>query len=229
MRSILEIITFFTPLDERKSAEEKEAAIEDMVQTSMENSWENFKVTSWDTWSYSLHFYTIDSLRVELSVKKDEYMSDFYAPHMILTIGIDEIHFKKENIEAFLNTVTRFFSGVYKESYFISYDSKYSIIEMNSGKKYSIEDIKDVDLQSIFSEKNKNLLDSLLYLHYTLEERIKDFTSLEKDLNPLSTQRGVLESALFTTWIRKGEVQESLIKNRSVLHAQIEIILQYFS
>lgn len=74
---------------------------------------------------------------------------------------------------------------MYKKDYFVAYDTKFDLIEMNSGKKYSLDDIKNIDTASIASKKNKNLLDSLLYLHYTLDARIQDISSLEQDVKQL--------------------------------------------
>jgi hypothetical protein len=228
MRSILEVITFFTPIDTRDIVEKKESAIEDMVLTAMENSAEAFKKNISETQLYRVSSYSIENIRLDISIKKDEYMDDYYDPHLALEIFIEDGSFQKENIESFLNTVIRFFSGMYRDSYFIFFDSQYEILAMNQGKKYTIDDLKDINIHSIFSEKNKSLLDSLFYLHYTLERRIKESFSLDVSLSKIISKEGILIDALNLAKIRKDQVTQNLIQNLKMLHSQIEIVLQYF-
>ena len=228
MRSILEIVTFFTPIDQRSIVEEKEKAIADMIMLSLQNAWDTFEKNTNIDIQYSTTIYTLEGIKIEISIKNDSQMEDYYLPHLLLSIFVDEKHFIKENIESFLNTITRFFSWMYKEDYFVAYDTKFDLIEMNSGKKYSLDDIKNIDTDSITSKKNKNLLDSLLYLHYTLDERIQDISSLEQDAKQFQSSRWEFIGSLHITELRKDETKENLIQNRAILHTQIEILLQYF-
>ncbi len=228
MRSLLEIVTFFTPIDQRSIVEEKEKAIADMIMLSLQNAWDTFEKNTNINIQYSTTIYTLEGIKIEISIKNDSQMEDYYLPHLLLSIFIDEKHFIKENIESFLNTITRFFSWMYKKDYFVAYDTKFDLIEMNSGKKYSLDDIKNIDTASIASKKNKNLLDSLLYLHYTLDARIQDISSLEQDVKQLQVSGWEFIGSLHITEMRKDETKESLIQNRTILHTQIEILLQYF-
>lgn len=229
MRSLLEIITFFTPLDERWAMEQKEKAISDMIVLALENAWEGFEKNSKTDTKYTLTQYTLEGIKIEISIKNDSEMNNYYLPHLLLNVSINESKFLQENIEAFLNTITRFFSGMYKQDYFVTHDTKYRLIDMNSGKKYSIDDIGDIDTESITSKKNKNLLDSLLYLHYTLSVRIQDFAKLEEEIHTIEESSKESAGSILLKNIRKEEVQISLVKNKNLLQSQIEIVLQYFT
>ena len=228
MRSILEIVTFFTPIDDRNTVEEKEKAIEDMIILSLQNAGDTFEKNIHTDTQYTITTYTLMGIQIEISIKNDSQMENYYLPHLSLCIFIDEKSLIKENIESFLNTITRFFSWMYREDYFVAHDTKFDLIEMNSGKKYSLDDIKNIDTDAIISKKNKNLLDSLLYLHYTLEKQIHDISSLEQNIEEFQTSQSEFIGSLYITGMRKDETKKSLIQNRTLLHAQIAILLQYF-
>ncbi|MBP9812575.1 hypothetical protein KBC86_04280 [Candidatus Gracilibacteria bacterium] len=228
MRSLLEIVTFFTSLDNRASYEEKEKQIIDMISDAMTNSGEPFQKDEKRDKQYTVISYQIDYLRVEFSIKEDFLMENPYFPHLILEVFIEEAHFEKENIESFLNTITRFFSGAFQNDYFISYDTRYSISSMNSGKKYSIEDIERLNINQKDTEENKKLLDSLLYLHYTLERNIQDIFLLEREIGSVISSDGVISAQLEASTLRRDETKNSLITSLKTLHKQIEIVLHYF-
>ena len=133
-----------------------------------------------------------------------------------------------KNIESFLNTITRFFSGAFQDDYFINYDTHYSISSMNSGKKYNIEDIERLNINQKDTEENKKLLDSLLYLHYTLERNIQDIFLLEREIGSVISSDGILSAQLEASTLRRDETKNSLITNLKTLHKQIEIVLHYF-
>lgn len=228
MRSFLEIVTFFTSLDNRTSYEEKEKQIIDMISDAMTNSWESFRKDEKRDEQYTVTSYQIDYLRVEFSIKEDSLMENPYFPHLILEVFIEEAHFEKENIESFLNTITRFFSGAFQNDYFISYDTRYSISSMNSGKKYSIADIDGLNINQKDTEENKKLLDSLLYLNYTLERNIQDIFLLEREIGSVISSDGVISAQLEASTLRRDETKNSLITNLKKLHKQIEIVLHYF-
>ena len=99
---------------------------------------------------------------------------------------------------------------------------------MNSGKKYSIADIDGLNINQKDTEENKKLLDSLLYLNYTLERNIQDIFLLEREIGSVISSDGVISAQLQASTLRRDETKNSLITNLKKLHKQIEIVLHYF-
>ncbi len=114
-----------------------------------------------------------NNIRVSFSSLAD--LAEFsYYPALSIQYELNESVFEKSAIESFLNDNIRFVSGVFFEEYFLDADSKFRIDAMNSGKKYSVDDLKKFDTSLPNSRENKRLLDSLLYLHYSLMKNIFD-------------------------------------------------------
>lgn len=89
---------------------------------------------------------------------------------------MDDLRFEKGNIEYFLNDCVGFFSNVFFDEYFLDVDSSFAIRSAHAGKKLDSSKLTEFDLSEPKSDKNKQMLDSLLYLYYTL---IKGITEIE--------------------------------------------------
>jgi hypothetical protein len=147
------------------------------------NSGEEFQIKQIKRDTYETLEYTHHDISLSLAIKQDTYMNQYLMPHMILCVDLSNTHLEKSIIEDFLNTIIRFFSGTLSDQYFVEYDTTYRIDNMNQGKKYSIKDIANIDMEELHNPKNKNLLDSLLYLHYTLQEQILSIGIAQHDID----------------------------------------------
>jgi hypothetical protein len=158
-------------------------------------------------------------------------MQNYLIPHCNITVEMEDSQLEKELVEDFLNTIIRFFSGTLTQEYFLDYDSIYRIETMNQGKKYSIDDIKNLDTKNIQDTKNKNLLDSILYLHYTLEKQILLLGIEQRDLNNFlekNTESETIKNVLLVSKERTNITIVNLFANIQIIHRQIQIILGYF-
>lgn len=232
MRTILEIVTFHTPVDVIEITESKEQKIRTMIADFLINSWENFEEKKTTNDDYEIQSYILTNTILDVSIKRDNRMYNYILPHCIITVSMDDSLFEKTIIEDFLNTIIRFFSGTLVNEYFLDYDSTYNLDEMNQWKKYSIKDIANIDIEWTKKSKNKNLLDSILYLHYTLEKQIFSLGIQRKELDTFLSGKWEKEYSIEYISLSKKRTDstiDGLLKAITILHNQIQIILSYFT
>lgn len=232
MRTILEIVTFHTPVDIIEITENKEQKIRTMIADFLINSWENFEEKKTTNEDYEIQSYILKNTVLDVSIKQDSKMWNHIIPHCIVTISMNDFVFENTIVEDFLNTIIRFFSGTLVNEYFLNYDSSYHLDEMNQWKKYSIKDIANIDVEWTKKSKNKNLLDSILYLHYTLEKEIFSLGIQRKELDTFLSWKWLSEYSIEYISMSKKRTDSTIIellKTISTLHNQIQIILSYFT
>lgn len=232
MHSILEITTFYTPVDSLEYIESKEQQIRSMIEDFLINSWNEFTQQNSRNDYYDALKYTLKHISVSISIKHDAKMLDYLMPHCIVLVEIDEGIFEKWIIEDFLNTIIRFFSGTLIRWYFIEYDARYHVEDMNQWKKYSLEDISKIDIENIENSKNKNLLDWILYLYYTLEKQILALGIAKKNIDIYLENDTDISALVQSLSVSKDTLiitAENLLNNIKILHKQILILLWYFT
>lgn len=231
MRNLLEIVTFHNPFTSVEESELKERRVISMIEDYIRNSGEAFVGNQETTESYIIHSYTHSLAIINLSIKLDEKMQDYFLPHIIIQVDMDDFSMEKSLVEDFLNIITRFFSGASMGEYFLEYDTVYKLDHMNEWKKYTVNDIKNIDMREVQGTKNKLLLDSLCYLHYTLEKQIRAIGIGSAELVDFLNKKTVswyLENELTLTEHRINITERELLINLTTLHQQIQIILSYF-
>lgn len=203
-----------------------------MIDDFLINSWNEFvKQFSQDDF-YEIASYVQDNIVLSIYIKHDSRMVDYIIPHSKVCVEMNENIFEKEIIEDFLNTIIRFFSGTHIRWYYIEYDSRFAIDSMNQWKKYSIEDIKSIDLTKWNDYKNKIFLDWILYLYYTLHKQILALGIAQKNIDIFLDEKDEMSHTYETMLMSKDRVtltHESLFKNLKILHKQITILLWYFT
>lgn len=175
MRQIADILAFKTPFENADSFSEKIRRSLTMFRDYCGNASLPVKEVTSTTPTRLEHVFSDAGGNVRVSFSSLSNLSEFsYYPALSIRYELDESVFRKPAIESFLNDNIRFVSGVFFEEYFLDTDSKFHIDAMNSGKKYSVDDLKKFDTAMPNSRENKRLLDSLLYLHYSLMKNIFD-------------------------------------------------------
>lgn len=132
MRNIAEIITFHTPIDDEKISRENSEKILDMTEDFLKNSGENFVKNYENLPNYSVTHFTIENIaNIKIFIKKSEFFALFPEPFVICKIFLNTNMLQKNIIENFLDTMIRFFSGPYKNAYFLDYDVDFTLSPMN--------------------------------------------------------------------------------------------------
>ena len=231
MRTILEIVTFCTPVDSIEIVESREKQIRDMIEDFLLNSWDQFEKVNTDNALYEVSTYIHKDVVLSVSIKQNSEMQNCMIPHCDISINMNDKNLEKEIVEDFLNTIIRFFSGTFTREYFIEYDSIYKIEPMNQWKKYTIDDIKKIDMNDIYNSKNKNLLDAILYLHYTLEKQILALGIEQIDLDNYlqkNTELNTINTIFSLSKERVNLTTTNLLINIQIIYNQIQILLGYF-
>lgn len=231
MRTILEIVTFHTPVDSLEITESKEQQIRSMIEDFFVNSWEQFEKIDTNNSLYEISTYTHKNVILSIHIKQDSEMLNYILPHCDIRVEMNDENISKVIVEDFLNTIIRFFSGTLTREYFIDYDSTYQIDTMNQWKKYTIEDIKKIDMNDLYNSKNKSLLDAILYLHYTLNKQILALGIEQIDLDNYleeHTESNSIKNALSLSRERTSITTENLFINIQIIYKQIQILLGYF-
>jgi hypothetical protein len=131
-------------------------------------------------------------------------------PVWILSYKINEFAFEKENIENFLNDNIKFIYNVFFDDFFIDYDNtKYSILDFNKWKKVDYSNLSKFDLNNPKEIKNKQILDSLMYLYFWLI----------KNINSISDNSLYIEQLL-----KKWDIQKSFENNIDLYSKRIESV-----
>jgi hypothetical protein len=175
MRQIADILVFKTPFENADSFAEKIRRGLTMFRDYCNNASLPVREIQNTTPTRQEQIFADTRGQIRISFSSLANLAEFsYYPALSIRYELDESVFQTSAIEHFLNDNIRFISGVFFEEYFLDTDSKFHIESMNSGKKYSVDDLKKFDTSLPTSKENKRLLDSLLYLHYSLIKNIFD-------------------------------------------------------
>lgn len=196
------------------------------------NSGEEFQMTHTSSDTYETLQYSHRDVSLSLAIKQDTHMNQYLIPHMVVSVDLIDTQLDRNIIDDLLNTIVRFFSGTLSDQYFVEYDGTYRIDSMNQGKKYNIKDIANIDMEELYNPENKNLLDSLLYLHYTLQQQILSIGIAQHDIDIFLASPTISDYLVHTVSLSQERTQiiaENLLKNIHILHQQIQILLAYFT
>lgn len=179
MRNIAEVVIFTTPFEEKATLETKFTRMQQMIEDYFTNSQIPINKTIRDNEEYrSIEYNTLLWIQIVYSKKIG---NNPYFPFIIGNYFIDEANFHKEDIEYFLNDHIKFIHNVFFEDFFIDYDEKYTLIEINKGKTLRYEELEQFDLTNKWSKKNKKILDSLMFLYYTLIKKMYEIENFSQE------------------------------------------------
>lgn len=132
MRNIAEILTFHTPLDDANISCQNSENITRMIEDFLINSGENFEKKSENLDAYLVEKIQIGNIaKIFFFTKKTEFLNIFEEPFLICKIFFDTTKIQKHIVENFLDIIIRFFSGQFREAYFLDYDADFQISPMN--------------------------------------------------------------------------------------------------
>lgn len=227
MRSLLQIVTFLTPIENPKSYSEKFWQTLSMIEDFFINNTLSQHKETTETEEYLQIAYTlIEWFHAVISYKKASALERYTLPYSILEIYTEHSNPDTPTTNDFLSTITHCFSGTFAWEYFVDIDSSYSVEAMNAWKKYNLNDIKHISLDTEDSIKNKKLLDALYYLRYTLAKNHKKITNYTENIDWIPE---------YLSWVLKSsreriDMNQSMIEeNIKSLDSQIAIVTSYFT
>lgn len=228
MRSICDLLVFKTPFEDKDIFEDKTRRIFEMIEDYNINSWMNLIRNSRLNDEYRIINYSDESNQINIQISsKLDYDKNDYFPILIINYFLDSNIFEKENIEAFLNDNIKLVSNVFFEEFFIDYDKNFKIKEINKWKKIKIEEFNGFDMKDLESKENKDILDSLMNIYYSLIKSIFDIDNSADEIDKLSKDSIFIEfqanAALYNKiWF---ETKRNLIENAYNLKKQMDIFL----
>lgn len=227
-RNIASMVVFKTPFENNHTFIEKFKKSSQMFEDYITNSWIPLQKEISENNHYTLFSYKNDELQIEVnySIKK-EFIENDYFPAIILDYSMNEYKFEKENIESFLNDNIKFIFNVYFQDFFIEYDTKYKINDINKWKKVEYENLKKFDVSNPLSRNNKEILDSMMYLYYNL---IKNIFEINKNSHTIQEILEFNISIDFEANLRFFEekqdyIKQNLLKTAQNLKSQIDAFI----
>jgi len=231
-RSLTDILIFQTPFEDKEIFEKKYKKIQEMLEDYITNSWIELKKTKKENTNYEIFLYSHDILdiHIELSRKKIFGEIDFY-PAIMVSYFLNEFKFEKQNIENFLNDNIKFIANMYFDDFFIDFDNKYNICDINKGKKVDYKNLKKFDKENAKSKHNKLILDSMMYLYFSLIKNIFEINSNSDTINLLIEKKSSedLRASLELFSLKQNSFKESLIQTATKLKTQIEAFITLIS
>ena len=220
LRNICDIVVFHTPLDTNESMFVRTKIVREMIDgylSGMGISWNTHEDVTHTTQTILSEFqgtiFTI-SFSSSIGLIPSIRVSLMPAPQL-----------SKVVVESLLSDIVRIFRGQFSARYFLEYDPIYHLDEMNMGKKYDLADIAWCDIRSASHDEIVGLLDAIYFLHFRLVRELSRSLDSEENIStlleiPLSSD---LTLGLQTSWMRIGEIQQSLISQIAQVRTQIEL------
>ena len=230
MRKLLDITIFLTPIDPVEESIQKSESVKQMMKDYIDNSGDIFVCEDEEKNLYKS--LTFSNTLCQFSyAEKTPAWENLRDPWIIFSASFDTEKVEHDIIEWVLDDTIRFFAWVFRDEYFIDYESSYRLSAMNAWKKYALDDISSIDITNRKSKENKKLLDSLLYLHYTLERDLVSLGISHIQIEVLLESKKIewpLVKNLTVSKIKNQELTDSLLRNIHILRSQIDIVLHYF-
>jgi len=230
MKSICDIIVFKTPFEDKKDFLDKFKKIKEMFEDYITNSGIPLYLYRYSNNIYDIYDFKNEELWIDIdfSFKKD-LDNDIFFPAIIVDYKMNESNFLKENIESFLNDNIKFIFNVFWSDFFVEFDEeKYDIKDFNKWKKLNFDDLKKFNIEDKNSRENKNILDSMFFLHFNLIKNILNIKTSSNEIDKLLSEGHSLEWHLELYKQRQQIVKNNLIITQEKLKAQIETFLKYF-
>lgn len=226
-RNIADIFVFNTPFEDNQILYDNFKKIKQMLQDYIINAWIPLEEKEILTNNYINYSFFNKELWIQINfwVKNDISIIDYF-PCIILNYSLNEQVFSKENIEFFLNDNIKFIYNIFWENFFIDYDKKYELFDINKGKTINYDEFRNVDMSSI-SQKNKNIINNMMYLYFNLLENIFDINSNIDNINELLNKTNdasfLWNLSLFEE--RWTQTQKNLIKTSLKLKQQLDTFI----
>lgn len=230
MKSICDILVFKTPFENESVFLDKFNKIKEMFEDYIVNSWIPLKLEKYSNNLYEVYDFKNDDIWIDIdfSFKKDLSL-DIFFPAIIVDYKMNESNFDKQNIESFLNDNIKFIFNVFWSDFFVEFDiEKYNIDDYNKWKKLNINELKNFNLDDKTSKENKNILDSMLFLHFNLLKNILNISSSSKEIDIALAEWNSLEWYLELYKQRQQSVKWDLIITQEKLKKQIQTFLKLF-
>jgi len=224
--SIVDILVFKTPFEDTNSITHKFNLVKSMWEDYIQNTWLEIQKENLENEMYNVFIYKNDDfwLEIKLRIKKND--TDYF-PFIIINYFLNEYKFEKENIESFLQDNIKFIYNVFSLDFFIDYNEKFTINDINKWKKIEYKNLKKFDLENKNSQENKQILDSLMYIYFNLIKNIFEINSNTDNINKLKTWKDYIEltSNLENFSIRQDKVKNDLIMMSDNIKKQIDLFV----
>lgn len=229
LRSICDLLVFKTPFEDKDFFENRIKKITEMIEDYNKNSWLNLPKWIVTNDNYEIINYEDSEvwIRVQISIKKN-YDSDDYFPILMINYYLNTEKFEKQNIEFYINDNIKLVSNVFFDEFFIDYDKNYSVNDINKWKKLDYEKLKEFDTKDVESKQNKDLLDSIMYIYFTLVKNIFDIQNSAAEISRLASDKVFAEFKANTALFNKiwFETKRNLIDTADKVKKQIDTFLK---
>lgn len=231
-RSIASMLVFKTPFEDENIFIEKFKKAQEMFEDYIINSGIDLKKQIIEYNHSILQEYTHDELGIKISYSiKKEFSKNDYFPAIILDYSLNEYKFQKQDIESFLNDNIKFIFNVYFEDFFIDYDTKYKINDINKWKKVDYKQLQKIDMENPLSLWNKQILDSMMYLYYNLVKNIFEINKNSDTIQEILEFDMNIDYQANVDFFEKKQdlIKQDLLKTSQKLKMQIDIFIHLIS
>lgn len=194
MNSICDILIFKTVFEDENVFKQKHNKIKDMFEDYIINSWIDLKKTVFENEAYNFYSYENNNLKIKVIFSFKKNLSDKYdfLPSWMVNYHLDKQNFLKENIESFLNDNIKFIYNVFFSHFFIEYDVIYNINDYNKWKKLDLDNLPEFDNINKDSVDNKNLIDSMMHVYFSLYKNLFDINKNDDYLELIKSDKSIL-------------------------------------
>lgn len=224
--SIVDILVFKTPFEDTNSITHKFNLVKSMWEDYIQNTWLEIQKENLENEMYNVFIYKNDEfwLEIRLRIKKND--TDYF-PFIIINYFLNEYKFEKENLESFLQDNIKFIYNVFFQDFFIDYNEKFTINDINKWKKIEYKNLKKFDLENKNSKENKQILDSLMYIYFNLIKNIFEINSNTDNINELKTWKDYIEltSNLENFSLRHNKIKNDLVMMSDNIKKQIDLFV----
>jgi hypothetical protein len=204
-----------------------------MLEDYLKNSWLELEKQTIKNDDFTVNTYKKENIPLEITfVNDNDFVVENYMPVWIISYKINEFAFEKENIESFLNDNIKFIYNVFFDDFFIDYDDKkYTLLDYNKWKKVDYKNLSIFDSSNPQNIKNKQILDSLMYIYFGLLKNINSIEDNSWYIEQLLQKKDLQKSFennidLFSKrleWVKK-ELLENALKIKSQMDIFINLI-----
>lgn len=230
MRSLRDILVFKTPFEDENSFRNKFDKIEEMFEDYINNAWIPLDKKEINDEFFEKYEFINDTfwINISFSFKKDLASKDYF-PAILVSYFLDDMRFEKKNIENFLNDNIKFIYNVFFDEFFVDYDKKFDINDINKWKKIDLWNFKKFNLENKQATENKQILDSMMYTYFTLVKTIFNIESNSNEIGNLIKWNSIWEENMLLFGKRADSTKENLANNAIAIKKQIDIFVDLIS
>ena len=230
MQSIATLLLFHTPFEEKEIIVKRFFKTKEMFQDYIINTWIPLEVSHIQDGIYDIFEYSNTQLDIFISFSyKIDFEKNILFPSVIVDYQMNIYKFEKQNIESFLNDNILFFANVFWHDFFLDFDEKFLLQERSKWKKVDFDGLKKFDLKNKNAPENKQILDSMMFLHFQLLKNIYQIDNSTQNITDLilSQREFAHQGKIFQA--RKSILKKDLISTQERLLWHIESFLQLFN